>query len=473
MDIRELLLLLISLLLGLVCIHWMRRLDRYEREPFGKLLLATVVGGGCAAALALGIFELIARLGFDDFESHLGALIFIGPVEEMAKLAGFFAIFGFISRDLNEPVDGIIYQACVALGFSLVENFLYAAVPAQAYLIFVRFLAGTPLHIGFSALMGLCVYLWYRNRRAWHLVLSAYLCASLSHSLYDLVVFQHISVLFSGVALLLMYAFTRNLFIYALAVSPQRVSLAQAIAVTPQVETTHGLACRYCDDTAAKPTWIVGGAVLRHCEYCDHFNTSRQGLFRLFYHYAGLLKSSAGRLLGPSDLGGAFETLYQGNHICIQSGKAFFRLAELDAALERLNYRMKHQMRSQWYLPYNLFRLDRTGEAIDYLKMVRDAKTAFWRRLLFPIALRRPYRPPEAGPRWNWSAFLFPEIWCPAHQLWGTLPVILAIYALSLYLASIAGFPLPPALGGAALLIRAAVGRWGARIHYRRHGKWP
>lgn len=62
MDIRELTLTLISLLLGLVCIYGLRRLDRYEREPFGKLVLATVAGGGCAAALALGCFAMLTHL---------------------------------------------------------------------------------------------------------------------------------------------------------------------------------------------------------------------------------------------------------------------------------------------------------------------------------------------------------------------------------------------------------------------------
>ncbi|MEJ2638822.1 MAG: hypothetical protein P8010_04535 [Desulfosarcinaceae bacterium] len=61
MDIRELVLTLISLLLGLVCLHGLRRLGRYEREPFGKPVLATVVGGGLAAALALGCIEVLTH----------------------------------------------------------------------------------------------------------------------------------------------------------------------------------------------------------------------------------------------------------------------------------------------------------------------------------------------------------------------------------------------------------------------------
>lgn len=475
MDIRELMLTLISLLSGLVCVYGIRRLDRYEKEPFGKLLLATALGGGLAAALALGLFELVARLGFDNFESNLGALLFIGPVEEMAKLAGFFAIFGFIRHELNEPVDGIIYQACVALGFSLVENYLYAAVPAQEYLILIRLLAATPLHIAFSALMGLCVYLWYRNRRAWHLMVSAVLFASLSHSLYDLAVFRHVSALFLGVALICMYVFTRNLFIYALAVSPQRFSLAQTVAATPPAATANGLACLHCGDRGAKPTRTIGGAVLQYCEHCDHFNTSRQGLFHLFYHYAGLLRSSARRLLRSSDWGDAFETLYRGNHICMLQKRVFFRLPELDAALESLNYRLKKQMGSQWYLPYNLVRLDRPGETIDHVKMVRDAKAAFWRRLVFPLTpgRHRTHHPPDGGPHWNWNAFLLPEFWYPANKIGGVLPVMLAAYALITHLATLAGFALPSALAWVALILRLLSGRWGARIYYRRHGRWP
>jgi hypothetical protein len=393
----------------------------------------------------------------------------------MAKLCGLFAIFGWIRGELNEPADGIIYQACVALGFSLMENYLYAAVPAQEYLILIRLLAATPLHIAFSALMGLSVYLWYGNRRAWHLMVSAFLFASFSHSLYDLVVFQNVSALFLGAALLCMYAFTRNLFVYALAVSPQRISLAQTVAATPVAAAANNLVCLHCGDKGTKPTRTIAGAVLQYCQRCDHFNTSRQGLDRLFYHYAGMLKSSTRSLLRPSDWGDAFETLYQGNHICTQSGRAFFRLAELDAALERLNYRLKHQMRSQWYLPANLVRLDRPGAAIDYVKMVHDAKAAFWRRLLFPLAAarHRAHHPPDRGPRWNWGAFLLPEIWYPLHQIWGLLPVMLAATALSTHLATLAGLAPLLAFGWTALMIRLISGRWGTRIYYRRHGRWP
>lgn len=468
------LLMAISFMLGLGCIHWIRLLDRYEREPYHKMVLATLVGGGWASAMTWFLYATVEHLGFYNFQSAVGALLVIGPVEEMAKLTGLAAVYIIIRKDLNEPADGIIYIACVALGFSLIENFIYASHPSQEHLIFLRLLVGTPLHICFSALMGLSFYLWLKNRKAFHLIITAFVLAGLSHGLYDLIVFNHYSAILLGATFIIMYGFTRNLFIYALAVSPHRISLAQTMETFNEADTMSGLACLHCGNLDAK-RHTIAKTHLWHCSRCDHYTVTRKDLFRLFYHYAGILKQTANQHLKPSDRGNDFVTLYQGNHICPKRKQAFFRLTELDVVLENLNYKVKTKMKSKWYLPNNLFRLEQPGVAIDYSKMARDGKTMLWRLLTLPFAKGRPrtYRPPENGPLWNWIAFLIPELWYAVHGLWGVVILMAGIYFLTAYAAMISNLSLPLAMGIVALAIRPALGRWGNRIYYRRHGNWP
>lgn len=475
MELREPLLILISFLLGLGCIHCIRLLDRYEKEPFVKMVLAVFLGGGCAIALALGLFEIIARLGFQDFESYIGTMLVIAPVEEMAKLIGLLTVLGIVRNELNEPADGIIYASCVAVGFSLIENILYAAHPDEEYLLLVRLLTATPLHICFSALMGLTFYLWFKNRQAFHLLMAGFFLACLSHGFYDWVVFNYYSALLLGVTFLLMYGLTRNLFIYALAVSPHRISLAQTIVAREGVDASDGPACMHCGSCGTKRSYPFGRHTLWQCHCCDYFTVTLDGLFRLFYHFSGILKSIAKKHLAEDGEKKGYLTLYQANRICPERKLAGFRLEDLDAVLEKHNYSLKKKMKSKWYLPNNLFRLNQPGVTVDYPKMMRDGKVAFWQRLVFPSLSepRRTYRPPVGGPRWQWAAFFFPEAWFSIHGLWGVLPAMTGAYLLAVYWSISTGISLSLALGIAALLVRALSGCLGGRIYYRRYGRWP
>ena len=474
MYLREFLLILVSFVLGLFCIHRIRLLDRYEKEPFWKLLLTTLLGGGCALLTALGLFEVMDRIGFRDFESYFGTMLVIGPIEELAKLIGLVVVLGIIRNELNEPADGIIYLSCVALGFSLIENILYANYPTEEYLLLVRLLTATPLHICFSALMGLTFYFWYKNRRAYLLLLTGYLLASLSHGFYDLVVFNHYSVLLLGTIVVLMYGFTRNLLIYALTVSPHRISLAQAIDTSKGTGAQGRQACLHCGGDKTQ-SHAFERITMWHCQSCDRMTVTLDDLFRLFYHFAGIFKSTARKHVVKDEENKDFVSLYEGNRICPKRKLAVFRLRNLNAVLENLNYAMKSRMKSKWYLPNNLYRLDQQGASVDYTKMIRDSKVSFWYRLLFPFseARRKTYHPPASRRTWQWGAFYLPEWWYPAKGLWGVMLPIAAFYLLAIYLATIAGISLFLTLGIAAVLTRVVSGVYGARIYYRRYGRWP
>ena len=317
------------------------------------MVLVTLLGGGCALMIALLLFHFIESLGFRNFESYAGTLLIIGPVEEMAKLVGLVVVSGFIRNELNEPADGIIYMACVALGFSLIENILYAAYPGHEYLLAVRLLVATPLHICFSALMGLSFYIWYKTRRAFLLVLIGYLFASLSHGFYDLLVFNHYSIVLLSVTVISMNLFTRNLFLYTLSVSPHRMSLAKAVQ-SARGGMVESVTCPFCSEDGQKRTMTIQKTKLLHCAHCDHISVSKKGLFKIFFHFAGVVKKNAKSYFESCK--GAKDSMGEckGFHVFPERHLVAFNLAELNAVLETLNLIQKQQMESKWYLPKNI-----------------------------------------------------------------------------------------------------------------------
>jgi RsiW-degrading membrane proteinase PrsW (M82 family) len=132
--------------------------DRLNPEPV-KLLVMSVVLGGVAAAGALMIFRLLTAIGVPEMPqgSGPGLLVYciavIGAVEEGAKFAVVRSVMARW-REFDEPIDGMVYAAMVAIGFAGVENLLYAQAigwPEQL----ARARASPLTHALFAAVWGL------------------------------------------------------------------------------------------------------------------------------------------------------------------------------------------------------------------------------------------------------------------------------------------------------------------------------
>lgn len=108
-------------------LFWLREQDRFEREPLGLLFAAFAWGVACGP-IVVPINTLINFLTTDPAtgQSFLHASQ-AGPVEEGAKALFVFALATHVvfRRELNGVVDGLVYGACVGLGFAAWENFLY------------------------------------------------------------------------------------------------------------------------------------------------------------------------------------------------------------------------------------------------------------------------------------------------------------------------------------------------------------
>jgi RsiW-degrading membrane proteinase PrsW (M82 family) len=156
---KEYILIALSFLIGIYCINFLRAYDIHEKEPFNKMVLVTLFGGACSIGISLLLYRYLDRFGINDLENSFGALFVIGPVEEFAKLIALFLSAIFIRKNLNEPTDGLIYMSCVALGFSLIENYFYVAHSSAPFqTMALRLTIATPMHISFSIFMGLAFF---------------------------------------------------------------------------------------------------------------------------------------------------------------------------------------------------------------------------------------------------------------------------------------------------------------------------
>jgi protease PrsW len=165
--------------------------DSLRREPRRMLLLGFLLGG-VAAALSAGLYDVLGQFGFSGPGSSTAAQLayfvgVVGPIEEGSKFAVAWAVL-FRTRWFDEPIDGLVYAAAVAIGFASLENALYA-VHANWPMQLVR-AATTPLtHTVFSSLWGfgsghaLLVEKRPLQRAMW-LVLPL-VAAAIAHGAYD------------------------------------------------------------------------------------------------------------------------------------------------------------------------------------------------------------------------------------------------------------------------------------------------
>lgn len=168
-------------------------LDRYEKEPLTLVAIAFTWGAAPAIALAV-LLELVLVVPLGD--SLLGpnsTRWSLAPlVEEPLKAVALFGLFTWARREIDGPLDGIVYGALVGFGFSMTENaiyFLYAPDPSGLFLL--RSVLFGLNHAFFSAMVGLA----FGAIRYWHMrslkvltIIAGLAGAVLFHSLHNFLV---------------------------------------------------------------------------------------------------------------------------------------------------------------------------------------------------------------------------------------------------------------------------------------------
>ncbi|NLF05000.1 MAG: PrsW family intramembrane metalloprotease [Actinomycetales bacterium] len=158
----------------LLAVRWV---DRWEPEPRAALWFAFAWGAGVAVVIAL-VFNSAATIGLllaglDEVSAQTTTAVLVAPVvEETAKGLGVLIVFLAWRRQVDGPVDGLVYAATVATGFAVVEDVLYFAQAHQygdaegtsvALVFALRALFSPFAHLMFTACIGLA--LGYAARR--------------------------------------------------------------------------------------------------------------------------------------------------------------------------------------------------------------------------------------------------------------------------------------------------------------------
>ena len=191
-------LVIVAFVPSVVYVVWIRNTERFNKEPYGRLLRVFVYGATFSIVLAVlletfvlylykmnfgRVYELLGNN--PNFETILLACVIAPFVEEATKTIG---VLGQ-RRFMREIEDGIVYGAAAGLGFSATENLLYEGTPLLQgdttlfiSIAVVRILSSSLLHASASAVSGLGIARKIRQGRSW---LPYYLTAAIMHSLFN------------------------------------------------------------------------------------------------------------------------------------------------------------------------------------------------------------------------------------------------------------------------------------------------
>jgi len=330
----------LSAIIGLVIIAWIRSFDIYEKETFLSMFSAFLAGGGASVFVALAIYEILRVFGIDEdaVSTTIGSFLVIGPAEEFAKLVGLIIVYGLIRRQFNELTDGIIYMACVALGFSIIENYFYAnSGEGSQYLLLYRVFISTPAHISFSIIIG---YAWYRYKvenRPVRIVIGALLTASILHGIFDALAF---SPWFNFLLLIYLYLIINQslkIIQYTNIISPFRPGFPELFD-HPTGEAVADLECPYCKSSAPKLLFRNSYFSACRCDNCGHHIGSVREIGKIFRIFAPEYKRF-GRKVTTVKLGDGrtWLSVYGTAFFKNRGGYGFFMVSDVADRLRAIN----------------------------------------------------------------------------------------------------------------------------------------
>jgi RsiW-degrading membrane proteinase PrsW (M82 family) len=331
--------ILISVIIGIALIAKIRSYDIYEKETFAAMFFAFFTGGTASVVVALVLYELLGLAGIDDsmISTVAGSFLFIGPLEEFAKLAGLILVYLLIKKQFNEVTDGLVYISCVALGFSIIENFFYAnSGPGTEHLIVFRAFISTPAHISFSCIIG---YAWYRfknENRPFSTVVIAFIIASVLHGIFDALAFSSYFrfLLFFYLWIIIHQSF--KIMQYSNIISPFRPVFDDLFTVQEESLAPETV-CPYCKSAAPKPKFVNRYFTAYRCDSCGYHMVSMKDLRNIFRHFAPEYKKFSRKIFPVNIAGKRYSGVYGSAFFEEGADFGFFMVEETSARLKLLN----------------------------------------------------------------------------------------------------------------------------------------
>jgi len=165
-------LFLLAIAPGLAFILYIYFKDKYNREPFSKLLISFVLGVlSCVPAIFMesagqGILHALGypvmtwisggyEVDILSKEAHsiaVFAWFVVGLSEELCKFF-FLRFYAYRLKYFDEPLDGIVYAMMIGMGFATFENIFYV-YQNGALTGIMRSLLAVPAHATFAVMMG-------------------------------------------------------------------------------------------------------------------------------------------------------------------------------------------------------------------------------------------------------------------------------------------------------------------------------
>jgi transcription elongation factor Elf1 len=266
-------------------------------------------------------------------------MFFIGPIEEFSKLAALFILYKYlIKKQLNEPVDGLVYISCVALGFSIIENYFYAIKSKELYdLIFIRALIATPMHLIFSMMMGAAFYSYMAENSGYKKLLFTFFIASIIHGLYDAILFNQFSIFLLVIIIGLNAKELKNLLENSNARSSFRKSLTEFIQSYQNSRFESGLECINCGSKSLKLTYKLDSITIQKCNNCDYYIAPESSIFRIFLHFGSCFRDMTKYFYSTGIKNKKFAVLLYENRIDESKKIGIFDLKNFSNYLDKLN----------------------------------------------------------------------------------------------------------------------------------------
>ena len=180
------------------CVFWLwllRHKDDLEPEPKHKVLW--VFSLGCLSTLPVLWMRpaLSGILAYDGstMDRAANAFLVTAAPEEFWKIMAFMVGI-YWHRELDEPLDGVIYGTAAGLGFASVENVIYILrSPEEPLLWMLRGCTAVPMHVATSGGLGFFLGLVkFRPRaQAPALILTGVGMAVVFHGAYNFFLFKN------------------------------------------------------------------------------------------------------------------------------------------------------------------------------------------------------------------------------------------------------------------------------------------